>query len=54
LLQNEITVVARDEGFKPLVVELFVDQERLITSVERVGSRRQALIPACQNGGVGL
>ncbi|MDR7543773.1 MAG: GNAT family N-acetyltransferase [Armatimonadota bacterium] len=48
LLLNEIMTIARNEGLRTLVVELFADQERLISSLERFGFKRQAFIPAYQ------
>jgi GNAT superfamily N-acetyltransferase len=47
-LLNEMMTIARDLGVKTLVVELFVDQIRLITMLEGYGFRRQAVIPAYQ------
>jgi GNAT superfamily N-acetyltransferase len=48
LLLNEVMTIARGLGLRTLVVELFADQERLITALEHFGFKRQAFIPAYQ------
>lgn len=48
IMLNEMMTLARDLGVKTLVVELFVDQIRLITMLEGYGFKRQAVIPAYQ------
>ncbi len=45
---NEMMGIARDLGVKTLVVELFVDQIRLISMLEGYGFKRQAVVPAYQ------
>ncbi len=47
-LLNEMMAIARDLGVKTLVVELFVDQIRLISMLEGYGFKRQAVVPAYQ------